>query len=155
MCLDCAGAYGLHVSPSLGAVRVANKWRKATTYFRTVIFCRKIICEKNRAPKGLQKGKGISGKTPLGAPLDPKLIFDPKFWKSESIAAPKWSQGPKQNSKIISTGQETGTGSYLQNDTRSVKNTLKVALKVNSVKTPNLNIRIGDLARRTARSALN
>ena len=35
------------------------------------------------------------------------------------------------------------------------KLTLEVALKVNSLGTPKLNIRIGDLARRTARSALN
>ena len=42
-----------------------------------------------------------------------------------------------------------------KNDSRSATNTLKVALKVNSVGTLNLNIRIGDLARRTARSALN
>ena len=98
VCLDCAGAYGLHVSPSLGAVRVAKKLKKNNNLFQNRFFCKNKICEKNRAPKGLRKGEGISGKTPLGAPLDPKLIIDSK---SESTAPPKWSQGPNITFKMI------------------------------------------------------
>ena len=61
-------------------------------------FVNRYNMRKNKLPKGLQKGEKISGKTPLGAPLDPKLVFDSK---SEYTAAPKWSQGPKKSLQVI------------------------------------------------------
>ena len=72
------------------------------------------ILEK-RAPKGLQKGEGISGVAPLGAPLEPQADFDSK---SEPTAPPKCSQGPKNASKVTPEGP---------------KMILKVTLKVHSL----------------------
>ena len=41
VCFDCTGAYGLHMSPSLGALRVTKKLKKKATHFRTVFFNKK------------------------------------------------------------------------------------------------------------------
>ena len=40
--LDCAGVYGLHMSPSLGALRMTKKLKKTSTYFRTPLFRQKM-----------------------------------------------------------------------------------------------------------------
>ena len=73
--LDCAGAYGLHMSPSLGALRVIKKLKKKATNFRTALFRKKTKIFKKRAPKGFQKGDFETGETPLGAPLELQADF--------------------------------------------------------------------------------
>ena len=74
--MDCAGAYGLHVSPSLGALRVIKKLKKKTPPISEPLFLAKTTeIFKNKAPKGLQKGEGISGQTLLGPPLEPQADF--------------------------------------------------------------------------------
>ena len=75
MCLDCAGAYGLHMSPSLGALRVTKKMKKKRNYFRATLFCKKNGNVKKKTPKGLQKGASEKGVAPLGAPLEPQVDF--------------------------------------------------------------------------------
>ena len=74
VCLDCAGAYGLHMSPSFGALSVTKKLKKKSNLFQNPSFLQKKIFKK-RAPKGVQKGEGISGVAPLGAPLEPQADF--------------------------------------------------------------------------------
>ena len=74
--MDCAGAYGLHVSPSLGALRVIKKSKKKTPPISEPFFLAKTTeIFKKKAPKGLQKGDGISGQTLLGPPLEPPADF--------------------------------------------------------------------------------
>ena len=38
VCLDCAGAYGLHMSPSLGVLRVTKKLKKKSKLFQNRSF---------------------------------------------------------------------------------------------------------------------
>jgi len=38
VCLDCAGAYGLHMSPSLGALRATQKSNKKRDIFQNRLF---------------------------------------------------------------------------------------------------------------------
>ena len=124
MRLDCAGVYGLHMSPSLGALRVTKKLKKKTTYFRTPIFNKK---KRRYSKKELQKVskrlRGFRGWRLLGHLWSPKLIFDSK---SEPTAPPKCSQGPKNASKMIPKGP---------------KMILKVTLKVHSLGTLTLDRR--------------
>ena len=86
-------------------------------------FAKKTQIFTKRAPKCLQKGETEKGVAPLGAPLEPKLIFDSK---SEPTAPPKCSQGPTNASKMILKGQ---------------KMILKVTLKVHSLGTLTLDRR--------------
>ena len=67
--MDCAGAYGLHVSPSPGVLRVTKKLKKKKQAISEPLFlATKTKIFKKRASKGLQKGDFISGVAPLGAP---------------------------------------------------------------------------------------
>ena len=123
MCLDCAGAYGLHMSPSLGALRVTKKLKKQATYFRTALFSKNQTYSKKEVHKVSKRVSLFPGWRLLGHLWSPKLIFDSK---SESTAPPKCSQGPKNASKMISKGP---------------KMILKVTLKVYSLGTLTLDRR--------------
>ena len=139
--LDCAGVYGSHMSPSREALRAIPKIEEKSKHISEPHLWPKI-CEKYRnEPQKVSKWVSLfRGWRLFGGSWDtfgaPRRLLPPKCTHNASKVFP-------------------GTENYLQNNTNRVKNTLKVALKVNSMGTLNLNIRIGDLARRTARSALN
>jgi len=69
VCFDCAGVYGLHMSPSRAALRATQKTKKKESLFSKGVFegANAKICEKV-IPKGLQKREFISGVSPLGHP---------------------------------------------------------------------------------------
>jgi len=77
--LDCAGAYGLHVSPSLGALRVTTKLKKESYLFQNCSFSANYT---NIFKKELQKvSKRVSlfpGWRLLGHLWSSKLILDSK-----------------------------------------------------------------------------
>ena len=143
MCLDRAGAYRLHVSPSPGALRATQKSNKNRDIFQKPYFSSKIskIYQKG-PPKGLQKGDPETGVAPLGRLLGhlwrPKPFYDTE---NEPTASPNCPQGPKITPKMNQQVQK--------------KMTPKVPLRVNSLRTLTLKLRFVHMARRTARSALN
>ena len=122
--MDCAGVYGLHTSPSLGALRVTNKLNKKTTYFRNAIFLsKKRTSSKKELQRVSKRVTSFREKCILGHLWSPKLIFDSK---SEPTAPPKCSEGPKNASKLIPKGP---------------KMILKMTLKVYSLGTLTLDCR--------------
>ena len=61
-------------------------------------FVKNIICEKTELQKVSKRVREFRGKRLLGHLWIPSLFFDSK---SESTAAPKWSQGPKKSFKVL------------------------------------------------------
>ena len=129
---DCTGAYGLPMSPSLGALRVTKKLKKKTTHFRTFFLnkkTRKIL--KNDIQKVSKRVSLFRWWRLLGHLWNPKLIFDSK---SEPTAPPKVPQGPKKGSKM--SPQRPQSAPRIKNTSKMTpqvyKITLKVPLKVNS-----------------------
>ena len=112
--MDCAGAYGLHMSPSLGVLRVTKKFKKKSKLFQNRSF---LQTQRKYSKKDLQKVskrvRGFPGKRFLGHLASPKLIFDAK---SEPTAPPKCPQGPKHASKMIPKGSKM----ILKSDSESV-----------------------------------
>ena len=124
MCLDCAGAYGLHMSPSLGALRVTKKLKKKSNLFQNPSFLqKKQKSSKKELQKVSKRVREFPGWRPLGHLWSSKLIFASK---SEPTAPPKCPQGPKHASKMIPKGP---------------KMILKVTLKVYSLGTLTLDRR--------------
>ena len=101
VCLDCAGVYGLHMSPSLEALRATQKTKKKESLFPKGFFDganAKIF--ENMVPKCLQKGEFISGVNPLGRSWHTFGIrsrFLTKKVKPES--SKRVAKGPKVTSK--------------------------------------------------------
>ena len=119
VCLDCAGMYGSHMSPSRGVLRATQQLKKKTRTFQNRIFdqinTRNTKNELQMVSKWvtLFRGRRLFGGSwdSLGAP--------------SRFLPPKWTHNVP---KVL-----PGTENDVQNDARSVKNTLKVALKVASV----------------------
>ena len=128
MCVNRAGAYGLHVSPSPGALRATQKSNKNRDIFQKPYFSSKIskIYQKG-SPKGFQKGDPETGVAPLGRLLGhlwiPKPFYDTE---NEPTASPNCPQASKFTSKMNPKVQ---------------KMTQQVPLRVNSFGTLTLNIR--------------
>ena len=106
-----------------------KKRRKKGTYFRTFFFCKKNKIYEKKTPKGLQMDDLFRGWRLFGGSWDTfgaQAVLDPK---NEPRAPPKCSPGSKITSKMTPKVQ---------------KLTPKVVLKVNSLGTLKLNIRIGE-----------
>ena len=137
VCLDRAGAHGLHVSPSPEALRATQKSNKNWDIFQNPYFSLKISKKyQRRALKGLQMDAFISGVAPPGRLLghlwSPKAFYDTE---NQPTASTSCTQRPQQ---------------YLKNEPKSTKKMiLKVPLKVNSLETLNMNIIFVPLAWRT------
>ena len=96
VCLDCAGVYGLHMSPSCGALRATQKSKKKGTYSRTTVFNEKIRkCTKTELQKVSEWVRRYPGNLTLAA-LGALLVPQPVFYtKNEPTAPPKCPQEPK------------------------------------------------------------
>ena len=120
MCLDCAGVYGLHMSPSRGALRATQNRRKKGTYFRTAFLAKtnENVRKKSskRSPNGWvyfggERPGALLGhlwgpspflntenepKVPPGAAnyskSDPKEAQKCKKWLQKCPWKPEWTQ---------------------------------------------------------------
>ena len=92
---------------------------------------------KKRAPKGLQKGEGISGQTLLGPPLEPQADFWCKKWAHSAPKVPP------------------GTQTCFKNDPKRAKNDPKSDSESVFIGDSYTGPQIWTEARRTARSAYN
>ena len=96
VCLDCAGVYGLHMSPSCGALRATQKSKKKGTYFRTTVFTEKIRkCTKTELQKVSEWVRRYPGNLTLAA-LGALLVPQPVFYtKNEPTSPQKCPREPK------------------------------------------------------------
>ena len=130
-CTHCIWAYPLERS------RQPKIEEKKGHISEALILAKDVNIFGKRAPKGLQKGDGISGQTLLGPPLEPQADFWFKKWAHSAPKVPP------------------GTQTCFKNDPKRAKN---------DPKSDSESVFIGDFytgpqiwteARRTARSALN
>ena len=109
VCLDCAGAYGLHVSPSRKALDATKKSPKKQMCFKYAVFSSKVQkCLKNDLPNVSKWVSKIGG----GGPLE-------HLWRHYSKHVPK--SAPKvvpRLHKCLQKGSKSGK-SESQNDNAS------------------------------------
>ena len=135
--MDCAGVYGLHMSPSREALRATQKTKKKASLFPKGFFegANTKICE-HMVPKCLKKGDFISGVSPLG-----------RSWRTFGIRSRFLTKKVKpESSKRVAKGPKvTPKGSERHSNWLEMVQDSTVRFHTNSLREIQ--------ARRTARSA--